>query len=85
MTIYFCLNTMKFSQGIKRKNKLILHLMEQLVYPNPAAYRDVLIRFSQLNHTNYSEVIFEYELDEVISIFTLFSNLPWLSDYFFFL
>lgn len=43
-------------QGIKRKNKLILHLMEQLVYPNPAAYRDVLIRFSALNHTNYSEL-----------------------------
>jgi len=30
--------------------------MEQLVYPNPAAYRDKLIRFSTLNHTNYSEV-----------------------------
>ncbi|KAI8013044.1 Acetyl-CoA carboxylase 1 [Camellia lanceoleosa] len=43
-------------QGIKRKNKLILRLMEQLVYPNPAAYRDKLIRFSALNHTNYSEL-----------------------------
>ncbi|KAJ4822501.1 acetyl-coenzyme-A carboxylase [Turnera subulata] len=43
-------------QGIKSKNKLILRLMEQLVYPNPAAYRDKLIRFSQLNHTNYSEL-----------------------------
>lgn len=43
-------------QGIKSKNKLILRLMEQLVYPNPAAYRDKLIRFSTLNHTNYSEV-----------------------------
>lgn len=43
-------------QGIKSKNKLILRLMEQLVYPNPAAYRDKLIRFSVLNHTNYSEV-----------------------------
>lgn len=30
--------------------------MEQLVYPNPAPYRDILIRFSALNHTNYSEV-----------------------------
>lgn len=30
--------------------------MEQLVYPNPAAYREKLIRFSQLNHTMYSEV-----------------------------
>ncbi|KAK6938183.1 Acetyl-CoA carboxylase, central domain [Dillenia turbinata] len=43
-------------QGIKSKNKLILRLMEQLVYPNPAAYRDKLIRFSALNHTNYSEL-----------------------------
>lgn len=47
-----------FMQGIKSKNKLILRLMEQLVYPNPAAYRDKLIRFSTLNHTNYSEVGF---------------------------
>lgn len=43
-------------KGIKSKNKLILSLMEQLVYPNPAAYRDQLIRFSSLNHINYSEV-----------------------------
>ncbi|XP_022141483.1 acetyl-CoA carboxylase 1-like [Momordica charantia] len=43
-------------QGIRSKNKLILRLMEQLVYPNPAAYRDKLIRFSALNHTNYSEL-----------------------------
>uniref|UniRef100_A0A0D6R0K3 Uncharacterized protein n=1 Tax=Araucaria cunninghamii TaxID=56994 RepID=A0A0D6R0K3_ARACU len=43
-------------QGVKRKNKLILRLMEALVYPNPAAYRDQLIRFSALNHINYSEL-----------------------------
>ncbi|KAI4337725.1 hypothetical protein L6164_016106 [Bauhinia variegata] len=43
-------------QGVRSKNKLILRLMEQLVYPNPAAYRDQLIRFSVLNHTNYSEL-----------------------------
>ncbi|CAA7038967.1 unnamed protein product [Microthlaspi erraticum] len=43
-------------QGIKNKNKLVLRLMEQLVYPNPAAYRDKLIRFSTLDHTNYSEL-----------------------------
>lgn len=43
-------------QGVRSKNKLILRLMEQLVYPNPAGYRDTLIRFSALNHTNYSEV-----------------------------
>jgi len=30
--------------------------MDKLVYPNPAAYRDQLIRFSQLNHIVYSEV-----------------------------
>ncbi|KAI3465083.1 hypothetical protein Pfo_021746 [Paulownia fortunei] len=43
-------------QGIRSKNKLILRLLEHLVYPNPAAYRDQLIRFSTLNHTNYSEL-----------------------------
>ncbi|KAL6179520.1 hypothetical protein ACLB2K_051035 [Fragaria x ananassa] len=43
-------------QGVKNKNKLILRLMEQLVYPNPAAYREKLIRFSSLNHTNYSQL-----------------------------
>ncbi|CAA7024293.1 unnamed protein product [Microthlaspi erraticum] len=43
-------------QGIDNKNKLILRLMEHFVYPNPAAYRDKLIRFSTLNHTNYSEL-----------------------------
>ncbi|XP_075516776.1 acetyl-CoA carboxylase 1-like [Primulina tabacum] len=43
-------------QGIRSKNKLILRLLEQLVYPNPAAYRNQLIRFSALNHTNYSEL-----------------------------
>ncbi|KZV44505.1 Acetyl-CoA carboxylase 1 isoform 1 [Dorcoceras hygrometricum] len=43
-------------QGIRSKNKLILCLLEHLVYPNPAAYRDQLIRFSVLNHTNYSEL-----------------------------
>lgn len=43
-------------QGVRSKNKLILRLLEQLVYPNPAAYRDILIRFSALNHTNYSQL-----------------------------
>ncbi|KAJ4966755.1 hypothetical protein NE237_018604 [Protea cynaroides] len=43
-------------QGVRSKNKLILQLMEALVYPNPAAYRDKLIRFSALNHTSYSEL-----------------------------
>lgn len=47
-------------QGVRSKNKLILRLMEALVYPNPAAYRDQLIRFSALNHTTYSEVQFGY-------------------------
>ncbi|KQJ96528.1 acetyl-CoA carboxylase 1 [Brachypodium distachyon] len=41
-------------QGVRNKNKLILRLMEALVYPNPSAYRDQLIRFSALNHTAYS-------------------------------
>jgi acetyl-CoA carboxylase/biotin carboxylase 1 len=43
-------------QGVKRKNKLILRLMGALVYPNPAAYREQLIRFSALSHANHSEV-----------------------------
>lgn len=43
-------------QGVRSKNKLILRLMEALVYPNPSAYRDQLIRFSALNHTSYSEL-----------------------------
>ncbi|KAG2549530.1 hypothetical protein PVAP13_9KG357200 [Panicum virgatum] len=43
-------------QGVRNKNKLILRLMEALVYPNPSAYRDQLIRFSALNHTSYSEL-----------------------------
>ncbi|XP_078164139.1 acetyl-CoA carboxylase 1-like isoform X1 [Carex rostrata] len=43
-------------QGVRTKNKLILRLMEALVYPNPAAYTDQLIRFSALNHTMYSEL-----------------------------
>ncbi|CAA6665069.1 unnamed protein product [Spirodela intermedia] len=42
--------------GVKNKNKLILRLMEALVYPNPAAYRDQLIRFAAFNHTSYSEL-----------------------------
>ncbi|XP_042520435.1 acetyl-CoA carboxylase 1-like [Macadamia integrifolia] len=43
-------------QGVRSKNKLILRLMEALVYPNPAAYRDKLIHFSALNHTVYAEL-----------------------------
>jgi acetyl-CoA carboxylase/biotin carboxylase 1 len=43
-------------QGVKSKSKLVLRLMEQMVYPNPAGYRETLIRFSGLNHTNYSEL-----------------------------
>ena len=50
LTICFCL------KGVRSKNKLILRLMEALVYPNPFGYRDQLIRFSALNHTSYSEV-----------------------------
>ena len=43
-------------QGVKRKNELILRLMGALVYPNPAAYREQLIRFAELNHSSYNEV-----------------------------
>ncbi|KAJ7569509.1 hypothetical protein O6H91_01G081500 [Diphasiastrum complanatum] len=43
-------------QGVRRKNRLILRLMEALVYPNPAAYREQLIRFAALNHTSFSEL-----------------------------
>ncbi|RID57049.1 hypothetical protein BRARA_F00455 [Brassica rapa] len=44
-------------QGLKSKNKLVLGLMEHFVNANPAMYRDKLIRFLKLNHTNYSEVV----------------------------
>ncbi|KAJ0232077.1 Acetyl-CoA carboxylase [Hirschfeldia incana] len=44
-------------QGLKSKNKLVLGLMEHFVYANPAVYRDKLIRFLALNHTNYSELV----------------------------
>ncbi|KAF8046826.1 hypothetical protein N665_3391s0004, partial [Sinapis alba] len=44
-------------QGLKSKNKLVLRLMEHFVYPNPALYRDKLIRFLTLNNTNYSELV----------------------------
>ncbi|KAG5391557.1 hypothetical protein IGI04_021520 [Brassica rapa subsp. trilocularis] len=44
-------------QGLKSKNKLVLGLMEHFVNANPAVYRDKLIRFLKLNHTNYSEVV----------------------------
>ncbi|KAJ4767613.1 Acetyl-CoA carboxylase [Rhynchospora pubera] len=44
-------------QGVRTKNKLILRLMEALVYPNPAAHREQLIRFSALNHTMYTELV----------------------------
>lgn len=30
--------------------------MEALVYPNPAFYREHLIRFASLNHINHCEV-----------------------------
>ncbi|KAH7656259.1 acetyl-CoA carboxylase / biotin carboxylase protein [Dioscorea alata] len=43
-------------QGVRSKNKLVLRLMDALVYPNPAPYRDQLIRFATLNHTTYSEL-----------------------------
>ncbi|KAJ0987373.1 hypothetical protein J5N97_005729 [Dioscorea zingiberensis] len=43
-------------QGVRSKNKLVLRLMDALVFPNPAPYRDQLIRFSGLNHTTYSEL-----------------------------
>ncbi|KAG2305142.1 hypothetical protein Bca52824_033793 [Brassica carinata] len=44
-------------QGIKSKNKLVLRLMEHFVNANPALYRDKLVRFLTLNHTNYSELV----------------------------
>ncbi|CAH8297840.1 unnamed protein product [Eruca vesicaria subsp. sativa] len=44
-------------QGLKSKNKLVLRLMEHFAYANPAVYRDKLVRFVTLNHTNYSELV----------------------------
>ncbi|XP_062184107.1 acetyl-CoA carboxylase 2-like isoform X3 [Phragmites australis] len=59
-------------QGVRNKGKLITVLMEKLVYPNPAAYRDLLIRFSFLNHKRYyklalkaSELLEQTKLSEL--------------------
>jgi acetyl-CoA carboxylase/biotin carboxylase 1 len=41
---------------VKRKNALISRLMGALVYANPSAYREQLIRFSELNHTTHAEL-----------------------------
>ncbi|KAH9617543.1 hypothetical protein KSS87_000856 [Heliosperma pusillum] len=49
-------------QGVKNKNKLILRLMERLVYPNPGPYREQLIRFSELNHVIHSELALKASL-----------------------
>eukprot|EP00250_Pteridium_aquilinum_P007836 c17476_g1_i1 orf=321-7031(+) len=43
-------------QGVRMKNKLILRLMGALVYANPAAYREQLIRFAALNDTKFAEL-----------------------------
>ncbi|XP_073285190.1 acetyl-CoA carboxylase 1-like [Primulina huaijiensis] len=43
-------------QSIGNKNKLILSLLERLVYYNPTMYRDQLIRLSALNNANYYEL-----------------------------
>ncbi|GBG75894.1 hypothetical protein CBR_g21136 [Chara braunii] len=43
-------------QGVKHKNKLLLSLMGTLVLPNPAAYREQLLRLAGLTHTSHSEV-----------------------------
>ncbi len=60
-------------KGVRTKNKLILRLMEALVYPNPSAYRDQLIRFSGLNNTVYSEVAMQNynDLNSVYSVHML--------------
>lgn len=59
-------------QGVRNKTKLILTLMEKLVYPNPAAYKDQLTRFSSLNHKRYyklalkaSELLEQTKLSEL--------------------
>ncbi|MCO5565015.1 hypothetical protein L7F22_018685 [Adiantum nelumboides] len=43
-------------QGVRMKNKLILRLMGALVYANPAAYREQLIRFAALNDPKFAEL-----------------------------
>ncbi|CAO2034081.1 unnamed protein product [Urochloa humidicola] len=59
-------------QGVRNKAKLVTALMEKLVYPNPAAYRDLLVRFSSLNHKRYyklalkaSELLEQTKLSEL--------------------
>ncbi|CAO2041466.1 unnamed protein product [Urochloa humidicola] len=70
-------------QGVRNKAKLVTALMEKLVYPNPAAYRDLLVRFSSLNHKRYyklalkaSELLEQTKLSELrASIARSFSDL----------
>lgn len=59
-------------QGVRNKAKLVTALMEKLVYPNPVAYRDLLVRFSSLNHKRYyklalkaSELLEQTKLSEL--------------------
>ncbi|AQK42643.1 acetyl-coenzyme A carboxylase1 [Zea mays] len=61
-------------QGVRNKAKLVTALMEKLVYPNPGAYRDLLVRFSSLNHKRYyklalkaSELLEQTKLSELCS------------------
>uniref|UniRef100_M8BYH2 Acetyl-CoA carboxylase n=1 Tax=Aegilops tauschii TaxID=37682 RepID=M8BYH2_AEGTA len=56
-------------QGVKNKNELILQLMDGLVYPNPSAYRDQLMRFSALNHTAYSGLALKAIEDALVALF----------------
>jgi hypothetical protein len=69
------LTTLIYLQGVRRKNQLILRLMEALVYPNPAFYREHLIRFAALNHINHCEVcVCESSCNACI----LVEDAPWL-------
>ncbi|ONM18465.1 acetyl-CoA carboxylase2 [Zea mays] len=59
-------------QGVRNKAKLVTALMEKLVYPNPGGYRDLLVRFSSLNHKRYyklalkaSELLEQTKLSEL--------------------
>jgi acetyl-CoA carboxylase/biotin carboxylase 1 len=61
MQRHFVLTIFVPLKGVKNKNELLLRLMEQMVYPNPSAYRDQLIRFSALNHTAYSPVKLSFD------------------------
>lgn len=43
-------------QGVKQKNALVIRLLDLIVVPFPQPFREVLLRFSALQHSDHAEV-----------------------------